>query len=329
MGDFDHNNNEVTDEEVARLQRTNSPRTMGVMLTVFVAALVIMIGGLASYYYYNVQKQGSGHEQNIRDNWDEIVIATTDLTNSFNKITDFNKLFDSTTGSFQETLNNSNRTLKDVSYNLQSISGYAFSGDMVITKMRSFVEAYLDYLRELQSVVDKGRGGLINDITEVNELARLNTDLNEAYDNLLIADKSKIISSNLTADLFKMPGGVKDWIQKYLDDKKQKGDLADAEKLAANEVANKFMQAYMNKDADSMMMYLTDQAKSEFNKGVVEDATDIKSFEITDTRKINDTRMEIDAKITKETPDKGTQIEKRRFTMKKSDKWQIDAWPIV
>jgi len=330
MGDFSHDDAPVSEAEIERMQRSNSPRTMGVMLTVFVAILIIMMGGLASYYYYSVQKQGSSHEQTIRDNWDEVVLATTDLTNSFDKTTEYKALFDETKGSFQETLNSSNRALKDVSYNLQSISGYAFSGNMVITKMQSFVEDYLDYLRELQSVIDKGRGGLINEINELDELSRLNTAMNESYDNLLIADKSKVIESSLPASLFKMSDGVKDLIQKYLDNKKEQNEAEDAEKAAAQEVAKKFMQAYMSKDADSMLMYLTDQAKSEFNRGIVEEATEIKSFEITDTRKINDARMEIDAKINKETPDKGTQTEKRRFVLLKKDtNWLIDSWKIV
>ena len=329
MGDFERDA-PVSEEEIERMQRANNPRAMGVMLTVFVAVLVIMIGGLASYYYYSVQKQGSSHEQTIRDNWDEVVLATTDLTNSFDQTTEYKALFDETKGSFQETLNSSNRALKDVSYNLQSVSGYAFSGNIVITKMQSFGEDYLDYLRELQSVIDKGRGGLINEITELDELSRLNTAMNESYDNLLIADKSKIIESSLPSGLFKMSDGVKDLIQKYLDNKKEQNEAEDAEKTAAQEVAKKLMQAYMSKDADSMLMYFTDQAKSEFNRGIVEEATEIKSFEITDTRKINDTRMEIDAKINKETPDKGTQTEKRRFVLLKKDtSWLIDSWKIV
>lgn len=330
MGDFDHDDAPVSEDEIARLQRANSPRTMGVMLTVFVAALVIMIGGLASYYYYNIRQQGSSHEQTIRDNWDEIVVTTTNLTNSFDQVADFNALFGDTKGSFQRTLSDSSGNLKDISYNLQSISGYAFSGNMVISKMTVFVEAYVDYLRELQSIIDKGKSGLIEDIAELDNLSKLSKDMNEAYDKLLIADKTKIIESSLPSELFEMADGTQDLIQKYLDDKKEQGEADDALKAVVQEVANKFMQAYMNKDADSMMMYLTDQAKSEFNKGIVEEATEIKSFEITDTRKLSDTRMELDAKIKKETPDKGSITEKRRFVMLlKDEKWRIDSWKIV
>ena len=329
MGDFERDA-PVSEDDIGRLRRANSPRAMGVTLTVFVAILIIMIGGLASYYYYSVQKQGSSQEQTIQGNWDEIVLATTDLTNSFNKVSDFNALFDDTKGSFQDTLNSSNRALKDVSYNLQSISGYALSGGVVVTKMQSFTEGYLDYLRELQSVIDKGRGGSLSNISEVDELNRLSTAMNGAYDNLLSADRSKMLASSLPSDLFEMSGGVEDFVQKYLDNKKQQGEAEDAEKTAAQGVVNKFMQAYMGKDANGMKLYLTDQAKSEFNPGVLEDATEIKSFEITGTRKLSDTRIEIDATIQKETPDKGAQTEKRRFALlKKNNTWQIDSWNVV
>lgn len=330
MGDFDHSDAPIDEAEIERLQQINRPRSLGIMLTVFVAVLIIMIGGLISYYYYNSQKQGSSHEQNIKDNWDEIVITTGSLTSDFDKVTDFNVLFANTKDSFQDTLTASNRSLKDISYNLQSISGYAFSGNIVISKMSAFVEAYVDYLRELQSIINNGRADLITDIKEVDNLDQLNTALSEAYNKLLIADKNKIITTELPADLFKLSDGMQEYIQKYLEDKKQKGEADDAEKISAQAVTNKFMQAYTSKDADSMMSYLTEQAKSEFNKGVVEDATEIKSFEITDTRKLSDIRIEIDASIKKETPDKGSVTEKRKFVMLKKDTiWLIDSWKIV
>lgn len=330
MGDFYHDDTPIDEADVERLKQINHPRALGVMLTVFVAILIIMIGGLVSYYYYNMQKQGSNYEQNIRDNWDEIIITTVNLTNAFDKVVDFQILFADTKGSFQDALTTSNRSLKDVSYNLQSISGYAFSGNIVISKMAVFVEAYVDYLRELQSVIDKGKGSSITDVGELDDLDKLSTAMNEAYDKLLVADKDKIIASDLPGELFKMSDGMQGFIQKYLDDKKQKDEADDADKTAAQSVANKFMQAYTNKDADSMLFYLTDQAKSEFNRGIVEDATEIKSFEITSTSKLSDIRIEIDATIKKETPDNGNITEKRTFVMLKKDtNWLIDSWKVV
>ena len=330
MGDFEHNDTPINEADVERMQQANSPRRMGVMLTVFVAVLVLMIGSLASYYYYNVQKQGSGQTQTISDNWDEIVLATTNLTTDFTKVTDYKALFDDNTGSFSKTVGSSNKSLKDVSYNLQSISGYAFSGNLVISRMTALVESYVDYLRELQSILDRGKNSLIADIAELDNLDKLNQDLRDNYDKLLIADKTKVISSILPEDIFKMPDSITGFVQKYLDDKKAQGVLDDAEKAVVQGVVNKFMQAYTAKDPDSMMMYLTDQAKAEFNKGIVEEATDIQSFSITDTRKIDANRMEIDVTIKKQTPTQTIQTEKRKFVLLQKDgKWLIDSWKIV
>jgi len=327
MGDLSHEDNEITEEEVERIQKANNPRVMGVMLTIFVAVMVIMIGGLASYYYYTTQKQGSTHEQTIRDNWGEVALATANLTNAFNKIDDLTLLFVDTKGGFQETLNDTNGTLKDISYDLRSISGYAFSGNVVISKMEVFVEKYSDYLRELQSIIDRAEGGLLEDINELDTLNEASDGMNEAYDKLIIADKGKIIDSVLPSELFNMDRGVNELTQKYLDDKNKKGEEEDKLKAVINDVANKFMQAYANKDADSMKSYLTDEAKAEFNPGIVEEAVEVKSFKILDTRIISETKAELDAQLTKETPTAETFTEKKRFIiLKKDSQWLIDSW---
>ncbi|MFH1088540.1 MAG: hypothetical protein V1719_01720 [Patescibacteria group bacterium] len=327
MGDLSHEDNEITEEEVEKIQRANNPKVMGVMLTIFVAVMVIMIGGLASYYYYTTQKQDSTHEQTLRDNWGEVVLATASLTNAFDEIDDLTALFDDTKGSFQETLNDANRALKDVSYNLRSISGYAFSGNIVISKMEVFVEKYSDYLRELQSIIDQAKGGLVEDINELKDLTEQGDSMNEAYDNLIIADKGEIIDSILPSELFNMSREMEDLMQKYLDDKKKQGEEENKIKTAINDVASKFIQAYANKDADSMMSYLTDEAKTEFNPGIVEESVEITTFKILDTRLIGDNKSELDAQLTKETPSQETFTEKKRFILlKKGSQWLVDSW---
>ena len=327
MGDLSHEDNEITEEEVEKIQRANNPKVMGVMLTIFVAVMVIMIGGLASYYYYTTQKQDSTHEQTLRDNWGEVVLATASLTNAFDEIDGLTALFDDTKGSFQETLNDANRALKDVSYNLRSISGYAFSGNIVISKMEVFVEKYSDYLRELQSIIDQAKGGLVEDINELKDLTEQGDSMNEAYDNLIIADKGEIIDSILPSELFNMSREMEDLMQKYLDDKKKQGEEEDKIKTAINDVASKFIQAYANKDADSMMSYLTDEAKTEFNPGIVEESVEITTFKILDTRLIGDNKSELDAQLTKETPSQETFTEKKRFILlKKGSQWLVDSW---
>lgn len=327
MGDLSHDDSEITEEEVERIQQANNPKVMGVMLTIFVAVMVIMIGGLASYYYYTTRQQDSTHEQTIKDNWGEVALATASLTNAFGDIDDTTTLFDDAKGGFQEILNDANRTLKDVSYNLRSISGYAFSGNVVISKMEVFVEKYSDYLRELQSIIDQAKGGLIENIDELKNLSELGDGMNEAYDKLIIADKGKIIDSILPSELFNMSRGMEDLMQKYLEDKKKQGEEEEKIKAAVSDVANKFIQAYTNKDADSMMSYLTDEAKTEFNRGIVEEAVEITTFKILDTRLIGDNKAELDAQLTKQTPSQETYIEKKRFiVLKKGNQWLIDSW---
>lgn len=327
MGDLSHEDNEITEEEVERIQKANNPKVMGVMLTVFVAVMVIMIGGLASYYYYTTQQQDSTHEQTIKDNWGDVALATANLTNSFDKIDDFTLLFDDAKGSFQETLNDANRTLKDVSYNLRSISGYAFSGNVVISKMEVFVEKYSDYLRELQSVIEQGKGGLIENIDELKDLNELGDSMNETYDQLIIADKGNVIDSVLPSELFNMSRGMEDLMQTYLDDKQKQRGEEDKLKAVISDVASKFIQAYANKDADSMMSYLTDEAKAEFNRGIVEEAVEVTAFKILDTRLIGDNKSELDAQLTKETPSQETLTEKKRFILlKKGSQWLVDSW---
>ena len=327
MGDLSHEDNEITEEEVERIQRANNPKVMGVMLTIFIAVMVVMIGGLASYYYYTTRQQDSTHEQTIKDNWSDVALATASLTNAFDKIDDLTVLFDDTKGSFQETLNDANRSLKDVSYNLRSISGYAFSGNIVISKMEVFVEKYSDYLRELQSVINQTKGGLVENIDELKNLTELGDSMNESYDKLIIADKGKIIDSVLPSELFNMSREMEDLMQKYLDDKKKQGEEENKIISAVSDVASKFIQAYANKDADSMMSYLTDEAKTEFNPGIVEEAIEITTFKILDTRLVGDNKSELDAQLTKQTPSQETYTEKKRFILlKKGSQWLIDSW---
>ena len=327
MGDLSHEDNEITEEEVERIQKANNPKVMGVMLTIFVAVMVIMIGGLASYYYFTSQKQDSTHEQTIKDNWSDVALATASLTSSFDEIDDFTVLFADTKGNFQKTLNDTNRTLKDISYNLRSISGYAFSGNVVISKMEVFVEKYSDYLRELQSFIDQAKGGLVESIEELKDLHELGDSMNDAYDKLIIADRGKIIDSVLPSELFNMSREMEDLTQKYLDDKKKQGEEEDKIKAVINDVASKFIQAYADKDADSMMSYLTDEAKTEFNRGIVEEAVEVTTFKILDTRLIGDNKTELDAQLTKQTPSQETYTEKKRFILlKKGSQWQIDSW---
>jgi len=328
----DRGSDEVIYEEVENVRRATRPRALTVLATVFVGILIVMIGGLASYYYYTVQSQGSAGDKDIRSQWNDVVASTVKLTDSFASVKKLEDLTAESKDSFESVLNSVNRSLRDALYNLQGSTGYSLSSNIFQSRLTSFLDDYIATLRELQRVVDKGRGGLITDIKDIDALKSLSDKMNESYDNLLVADKDKVIEANLSRDLFAIAGAVGDLTQTYLDEQKTKGEADDAEKTAANEVTTKFMQAYMDKDVAAMKLYLTSQAESEFNPGAVQEETsEIKSYKITDTRKLSDTKIEINATLTKETPDGTAVADKRLFVMlKQSDgKWLIDSWKAV
>jgi hypothetical protein len=328
----DRGSDEVIYEEVENVRRATRPRALTILATVFVGVLIVMIGGLASYYYYTVQSQGSAGEKDIRGQWNDVVAATVKLTDSFASVKKLEDLTAEGKDNFESVLNSVNRSLRDALYNLQGSAGYSLSSNIFQSRLTSFLDDYIATLRELQRVIDKGRGGLITEIKDIDALKSLSDKMNESYDNLLVADKDKVIEANLPRDLFTVASAVGELTQTYLDEQKTKGEADDAEKTAANEVSTKFMQAYMDKDAAAMKLYLTQQAESEFNPGAVQEETsEIKSYKITDTRKLSDTKIEINATLTKETPDGASIADKRLFVMlKQSDgKWLIDSWKAV
>lgn len=321
-------NMEVIEDKVEKIQAATRPKMFGILVVVFVAVLIIMIGGLASYYYYTFQSQGSASEQGARNSWNEVVLTTMKLTDAFDQVEGFDDLVAENRNSFGETLGTVNRTLRDVLYNLQSGGSYIFAGNTFVSKLNIFLDDYIAYLRELQRLVDKGSGGVIDDISEIEKLEDLNDGMNESYDNLLIVDKNKVIQANLPRELFNMSSDIKDFVQIYLEDKQQQTDADEAERIAANEVVIKFMQAYMNRDVDAMIIYFTQEAEAEFSPVMVlEDSSEIKNSKLLDTRIMGETKIEIDAQIDKETPDSNSISENRLFVMLKRDgKWLIDSW---
>lgn len=233
-------------------------------------------------------------------------------------------------GGFVDRLGSANRVLRDTLYSVQGTNTFAFSGNSFVSKLTIFLDDYVAYIRELQRLIERGSGGLVDDITEVDELVGLAGELNESYDNLLIADKNDVIEANLPRELFDMTSAIKQLTEEYLTGQAE-ADEEEAKALQVIEgVATKFMQAYADRDADGMKVYLSPAAEAEFNPGVVEDSSEITNFKILDTRRLSETKVEIDAQIDKETPDGQTSSEKRRFVMLLSgEKWLIDSWNTV
>ena len=322
---------EIIDQKVKAMKKTARPRIFGLFVVIFIAIIFIMIGGLASYYYYTFQSQGSATEQDVRDSWNEVVVATVELTNSFNEVGDFEELTAENKGSFRDRLGTANRDLRDILYELQTTNNYVFSGNVFVSRLKSFLDDYIAYLRELQRLIERGSGGIVKDITEVEELAKLSKQMNESYDNLLIADKNKVIQANLPRELFDISQDVKEFMETYLDGEQEKTEAEEEEKTAAHDTITKFMQAYMDRDTDAMVIYLTRQAEAEFSPVIVlEDSSEITSFKILDNRKTGDAKIEINAQINKETPDGVPISGERLFIMlKQGTKWLIDSWNTV
>jgi len=324
-------NIEVIEQDVEEIQKATRPKTFGILITIFVAVLVIMIGSLASYYYYTYQTRGNASQQSVRDNWNEVVLVTMKLTDAFTQVDDFENLIAENNGSFSDTLGGVNRELRDIFYNLQGSRSYVFSGNTFVSRLNSFLDGYIAYLRQLQRLLDQGESGLIKDMSEVQGLDELSDQMNEAYDNLLVADKDNVIQANLSKELFNMSKEVESLVQIYLEDKQTLISNEEAQKTAASGIVTKFMQAYMDRDSDAMTIYLTTEAEAEFNPAMVlEDLSEINNFKVLDIRKTGDAKIEIDAKVEKETPDGNAFSRNRLFILlERNDSWQIDSWGTV
>jgi len=316
------------DIEEDMIKKTNKPKTLGALITVFVAVVVIMIGGLASYYYYTFQSEGSANQQSVRNSWNEVVLATINLTNSFNLVENYDDLILEDKNSFSSSLGDANRSLRDIFYGLQGSQSYVFSGNTFASRLNTFLDDYLAYLRQMQRLIDRGTAGVLEDMSEAEELDNLENKIDESYDNLLVSDKDKVIEANLPRELFEMNEEIRLMVEEFLEDKQTKTDKEDELKSAAAFVVTKFMQAYIDRDAEAMKVYLTPEAQAEFNPAVtLEDLSEIKSFKILDNRKTGDTKIEINAKINKETPDAKSFSEDRLFVLLfRDDDWLIDSW---
>ncbi|MBN2585136.1 hypothetical protein JXA59_00605 [Patescibacteria group bacterium] len=328
----DSGSDEVIYEEAENIRRATRPPALTILATIFAGVLIVMIGGLASYYYYTVQSQTGAGTKTISEQWNTVVIATNQLTNSFADLNKFEDMALEGSSSFETALNKTNGQLRDVLYKLDSPGGYSLSGNVFNSRLTTFLDDYIAYLREMGRVIEKGRSSLIKEMKDIDTLKTLSEAMNESYDNLLVADKGSVITTTLSRELFAIASEVEDFVQTYLDEQKTKSDEDDAEKTAANDVTTKFMQAYVGKDVVAMRLYLTPAAEADFQPGAVQEETsEIKSYKIADTRKLSDTKIEIDATLTKETPDGVTVTDKRLFVMlKQSDgKWLIDSYRSV
>ncbi|OGB73272.1 hypothetical protein A3K24_00115 [candidate division Kazan bacterium RIFCSPHIGHO2_01_FULL_44_14] len=323
---------EITPEEVAEInqeatemKKPRRPRSTGLILTIFASIIVILIGGLASYYYYTFQRQGVASEQELRDIWDETVLATVQLTNKFKTIDQFEKLDVSGSGSFKEALTDANRTVRDGMFSLRNQTGLAVGASTFASKLNAFLDDYSSMLAEMKRIVD--RRAEIDNITALDQLLVYQDAMEKSYDDLLLTSRG-FIQANLSRDIFDMPDKLVDLLKQQLDTQGTQDDQEKAAKQAAEAIVTQFAQAWQDRNASAMTAALTTGAKREFNQAVLEDSSDIVSFRIISTTLTDQTKANITGQLAKKTPDGVTKTEDWQFVVLKGigDTWLIDSW---
>lgn len=316
---------EEINQEVTEMKKPRRPRSIGLMLTIFASIIVVLIGGLASYYYYTFQRQGVVSEQTLRDVWDETVLVSVTLTNRFKDIDKFEKLDVSGSGSFAAAVNDANRTVRDGMFSLRNQTGLSVEAGTFASKLNSFLDDYSSMLGELRRIID--RRAEIDSITALDQLLVYQDAMEKSYDDLLLASRG-FIQANLPRALFDMPDQIVGLLKSQLDEKGTQDEQDRAAKQAAESVVTQFVQAWQDRNADGMTKRLTAAAKREFSPGILEDSSDITSFRILNTELTDTTKATITGQLTKQTPDGMTNTEDWRFTVLKGtgDAWLIDKW---
>jgi hypothetical protein len=299
-------------------------KSAGLMLTVFGAILLILIGGLAAYYYTTFQKSGQSNERVLTNVWDETVLATINLTNKFEQIDSFVMLGDTGKDNFDTYVSDANRAVRDGIFDVRSQTGLDPTAGTFASKLNGFLDDYSNMLGELKRVASRVEE--IDDANELKELIGYGDDMQDSYDDLILAGNS-FIQANLPRTIFEMP----DDVLKFLEAKLESDGTLEAQdkenRQAAETVATKFVQAWKDRDPDGMSAHMTAGAKVSFNKGILEDSSDIISFRIMNTKMDSDATIEISGKIDKETPDGQAVSEDWNFTLiKTGEKWLVDTW---
>lgn len=303
------------------------PQSTGLMLTIFGGILIIIIGGLASYYYYTFQQAGRSNEQVLTNVWDETVLASINLTRKFEQIDSFEMLGDTSKDNFESYVSDANRAVRDGIFDVRSQTGLSVSAGTFASKLHSFLNDYSNMLGELKRI--SARVDDIDDVNALKELTGFGDDMEVSYDDLILAGNS-FIYNNLPRDIFDLPDDVLTFLEEKLESDGTLETQAKENRQAAETAVSQFVQAWKDRDADAMSGLLTSGGKNEFNRGILEDSSEIVSFRIMNTEMDSDSAIAISGKLDKETPDEKTVTENWSFTLiKTGDNWLIDTWKQV
>jgi hypothetical protein len=316
---------ESIESEAREMKQYRRPRVPGLLLTIFGAIIVVLIGGLASYYYYTFQSQGAAGEKVLKKVWSETISDTSVLLTRFSSIDAFDKLAETSDQSFIKAVNTANQTVRDGLYDIKAQSGLGIQASTAASKLSSFLEDYSSMLAELKRVV--GRVADISDKQELDTLKAAGTQMEKSYDELLLVGNG-VIKEKLPRAIFDLPDGVETLLGKKIDEGGTKTEQEKAAKQATEQVVSQFVQAWQDRDPNGMSARLTAGAKSEFKPGIVEDSVDITSFRITNSTLLEDlSKSTITGQLEKQTPDKKVLTETWEFVvLKQGDKWLIDRW---
>lgn len=316
---------ESIEQEAAEVKQQRRPKTPGLLLTIFGAIIVVLIGGLASYYYYTFQSQGMAGEKVLKRVWADTVDDTSALLNRVDAVGEFDKLADIGDQSVTKAINTTNQTVRDGLYDVRAQAGLGIKASTTASKLTSFLEDYSDMLAELKRVISRATD--IGSIEELDALTSTGEIMEKSYDELLLVGNG-VISEKLPRAIFDVPMQLQTLLTKKIDEGGTKSEQEQAAKQASEQIVSQFVQAWQNRDPDSMSSKLTTGAKGEFKPGIVEDSVEITGFRITSSTLSDDLgKATILGQLEKQTPDKKQMTENWEFiVLKQGDNWLIDRW---
>ncbi len=323
---------EITDNEAEEIEAETKemksfrrPKAPGLLLTIFGAIIVILVGGLASYYYYTFQSQGTVGEKKLKQVWSDTVNESNLLLTKFNSIDTFDKLGDTSSQSLTQLINTTNQTVRDGLFDIGAQTGLSIKASTAASKLTSFLEDYSAMLLELKRIA--GRVADINNKKELDTLKANSEKASRSYDELLLVG-SIIIQTKLPRAIFDISSGIDVLLGKKIDEGGTQTEQQTAAQQAGEQAVSQFVQAWQNRDADGMTAKLTKGAKVDFSPGVVEESSDVTGFRITKTTVSEDlSKVTIVGQLDKQTPDKKKVTENWQFVLlKDGDKWLIDSW---
>ncbi len=319
------NEAEEIEAETKEMKRYRRPKTLGLLLTIFGGIIIVLVGGLASYYYYTFQSQGTAGEKKLKQIWSDTVADTNILLTRLDRIDTFDKLGDTSSGSVVQVVNTTNQSVRDGLYDIKAVTGLNIKASTAASKLSSFLEDYSAMLLALKQIM--GRAVDITDKKDLDSLKAAGEQASKSYDELLLAGNG-IVEAKLSRSIFSIPADLDALLGKKIGENRTMTEQQNAVKQASEQAVAQFVQAWGNRDAEGMSAKLTTGAKKDFSPVVVEESSDVTGFRVTNTTVPEDlSKATIVGQLEKKTPDEKTVTEIWEFgLLKQGEAWLIDDW---